>query len=478
MLEAARALKKMNWEIITTTETSYLLGQHGIESTDIYKFLNVKEKFPFPPTLHPKMELALTTSKWKNIDLVFDTTYPVKQGIDVGGHTLIALACKGNRLVASNKNDMELIINALKKKKADKKFRKEMIRKAYLKIAGFYTELLGGKNTATVDVIHLMNGENPYQVPSYLFVSDKKDGLSPGNFKQLSGEAPCFTNMADFDCVIKVMVSAVLAYKKMKRKAPYIAVAAKHGNPCGMAVSKKSPAEAVRGALWGSPLAVWGGELITNFNINAGLAKIIKESGRRKKEFGNKNWMLDLVAAPGFEKKAVKILGVNPRRKVFASPALKNPSNEKKSQVSRQVRGGFLTHPPHNYVLDVKPGGNVDSLVIAWAVSFFSFHGGNEVAIAKSGKLLSAGGGPSTVAAAKTAVSRAKECGHNLKNSVFGADAFFPFTDAPAILAKAGCAAGIVPGGGKNFGIVKKYFESNKVKVYFLNEKIRGFYRH
>ncbi len=119
-----------------------------------------------------------------------------------------------------------------------------------------------------------------------------------------------------------------------------------------------------------------------------------------------------------------------------------------------------------------------DSIVVAWAVAWHSNHGGNEVSLVYDRNLLAVGGGPSTVDAIDTALQRAKACGHDLAGSVFAADAFFPFTDAPEILAQAGCAYGIVPKGGKNFEAVKELFTRERIEVLFLPEEYRGFCRH
>jgi phosphoribosylaminoimidazolecarboxamide formyltransferase/IMP cyclohydrolase len=100
------------------------------------------------------------------------------------------------------------------------------------------------------------------------------------------------------------------------------------------------------------------------------------------------------------------------------------------------------------------------------------------VSLVKGCNLQVVGGGPSTVDAIATALQRAKIYGHNLAGSIFAADAFFPFTDAPKMLAQAGCAYGIVPKGGKNLEMVKEFFTREQIKVHFLPEEYRGFCRH
>ena len=91
---------------------------------------------------------------------------------------------------------------------------------------------------------------------------------------------------------------------------------------------------------------------------------------------------------------------------------------------------------------------------------------------------MGSGGGPSTVDAALVAIMRAKDCGHNLKGSVFAADAFFPFIDAPQLLCDAGLKAGLVPRGGKRHKAVKDFFKEKGISVAYLPEEYRGFCRH
>jgi phosphoribosylaminoimidazolecarboxamide formyltransferase/IMP cyclohydrolase len=121
---------------------------------------------------------------------------------------------------------------------------------------------------------------------------------------------------------------------------------------------------------------------------------------------------------------------------------------------------------------------DISSLIIAWSIAFTSNHGGNEVVLAKDGALLASGGGPSTVEAARVAVERARECGHETKGSVFAADAFFPFPDAPSILFDAGITTGCVPAGGKHETDVQNFFYNHDISVVYLPTTIRGFCRH
>ena len=489
-LSFAPKLLDLGWKILVTPNMSSIFSKSGIQAEEISKFLEIQESYPFPPTLHPKMELALTTSKATTIDLVFDTTYPLDKGNDVGGHTLIALAAKGNRIVVSNLKDMDKVVQQLiqNKNSIEAGFRERLIAQAYEKNSLHYQELTNHKEpNQTTPAYELMEGENPYQTPAHLLTFGDSDDLCLGNFKQLSGVQPCFTNMADLDSLVKLMCVLVETFLKNKNNIPFITIAAKHGNPCGLSLSWDRPEKSIDGALFGNPRAIWGGELITNFAISAEIGSMLFKSQKRNEAFGNMHWMLDLIVAPEFQQDAVHLLGKKKSRKLFQNPSLFNPSLDSAPWTYRPVRGGYLRQPPNHLTLNWSKFSNfpsnieksaIDSLVVAWAVAWHSNHGGNEVSIAKNGNLLSIGGGPSTVDAVSTAFERAKMCGHDLTGSVFAADAFFPFTDAPEILAQAGCTHGIVPKGGKNFKLVQEFFDQEKIKVLFLPEENRGFCRH
>ncbi len=208
----------------------------------------------------------------------------------------------------------------------------------------------------------------------------------------------------------------------------------------------------------------------------------------REQKLKDSKWMLDLIIAPEISEEAKKVLFQRKRSKVFVNPALFDPNLTSETCDLRFVRGGSLRQPPGNYILDFKEceGDRVsmedkvmlDSLIIAWAAAWSSALGGNEIALAKERKLISSGGGPSTIDACEVAIVRARTNGQNLAESVFAADAFFPFTDVPERLVQIGVKQGIVPKGGINFINVEKYFIDNKINMFYLNEENRGFCRH
>ncbi len=411
----------------------------------------------------------------------------------MGERSLQALAVKDGRTAVMSIDDMERVMSSLSGTgEVPQALRIELADKASFEIARHYSSLVTDKEKYDMlpglFLYDLFNGENPYQVPASVFTSEGEDDpLSLINFRQVSGEPPCFTNMADADAILRTMCLAAESFKLNTRSIPYLCVAAKHGNAYGMGVSNLAAAHAIEKALFGNPRSIYGGEVVTNFPIDEQLAKTLANSERRERLLGDGCWMLDLVMAPAFTSEAIAVLGKRKVRKLFENSSLCSPILKKTGFEYRIVRGGFLRQPPTAFILNLKKcqlegqcfsETEISSLIAAWSVAFGSSHGGNEVALAKDGALLSAGGGPSTVEAVRVAVARAVECGHDTRGATFAADAFFPFTDAPSVLCDAGVTTGCVPGGGKHEPDVREYFRERYTSVAFLPREFRGFCRH
>ncbi len=334
----------------------------------------------------------------------------------------------------------------------------------------------------------LAGGENPYQKPADLFVDPVSvDPLALHRFANRGRGTPCHVNMADADALVTTLAALAGAFRKNAGRVPHLAVAAKHGNACGAAFDWTDPARAIDRALWGNPRAVWGGEVAVNFPVTGDLAPVLSESARRRERLGLKQWLLDVILAPAFSDAAAGLLARRETAKLLANPALAECGAPEAGWRFRPVRGGLLRQPAADYVLDAgaiewvpaaPAAETLQDLCLAWAVAFTSNIGGNEVAIARDGALLSLGGGPSTVDAVETALARAARNGHDPTGSGFCADAFFPFEDAPRLLAKAGCRAGCVPAGGKRIEAVRACLQEAGITSGYLPEGIRGFCRH
>ena len=160
VVEYANNLAIAGYKLVATQETFEILKENHIECETIEEFLDIETfQVPFPPTLHPLIESYLTESApKKRISLVYIQTYGLDKGIDVGGHTILALALKGNRIACCNHKQIQSAIELLLDSKKQEKDIADKINKHtahYLSrniIDYAFTSF--GRN---------IKGENPYQ---------------------------------------------------------------------------------------------------------------------------------------------------------------------------------------------------------------------------------------------------------------------------------------------------------------------------
>lgn len=491
LVDDARRLLAVGYTLLASRESSALLTAAGLPVIDLAEYTGLSEDFGFPPTLHPKLERALTGTTAEPIELVYIHPYPATVGNDVGGRALLMLAVKGGRLAARNRADLQRILACLESGGAARDvLQRQLADAACFEVARHFASLMSPQAPFATffgeTQCRLAEGENPYQQPAFAYRDDTADPLALARFRLLGSQPPCFTNAADADAILHHLCLLAAAFQANTGSVPWLCIAAKHGNACGVGVSRESPGAAIERALAGNPRAIWGGEVIVNFPIDGALAATLFASAAREASLGSRHWMLDLIAAPDFSPAAIELLGQRPSRKLLVNPALSQPRLPPGGTLLRAVRGGALGQPRPDYVLDLAACAGdrrfdadaVDDLLIAWSAAYSSNHGGNEVAFARAGMLLAVGGGPSTVDAARSAVARCAEQAHVSHGAAFAADAFFPFTDAPQILADAGVRHGAMPAGSRNDAEVSAFFAHAGIACAWIPAEFRGFCRH
>lgn len=319
--------------------------------------------------------------------------------------------------------------------------------------------------------IRLAYGENRCQSPAFLIPTDADDPLAMHRYIVLSGD-PSYISIADGDQIQEILCLLAAAFSAWKEGMPYIVVAGKHGNPCGLGVDWYDPQVAILKALRGDVIAVMGGEVITNFPITDELAKTLHEADAELD--GRPFWGLDIIFAPYFSDGAVDLLGKKEKRRLMANPSLTHPTLPASEYIERPVRGGKLRQRRSPFVLTP---GNVQftttshsatdqeyiDILIAWATCWRA--SSNTVALAKDGMLIGLGcGQQDRIACVELCLRQAERSGHGVHGSFFASDAFFPYAtsstsvkEGPELLVEAGCRGGVVPADGKNLDAVKNY---------------------
>ena len=467
----ARAALIADYVCLATAESATVLRENEIECLLVDEYVGMNNQHDFPPTMHPSIEGLLTSTDKFRHGIVFDMPYDVSSGYDVGGHTLLAFAVKGNNTPVMTYEDMDKVCDSLASDGCVSNVLKQSLQeKALINITNFYATILRHKNSEySIQILKKMyalrHGENPYQINAYIMKSVLDDSNTfsiASSILKHSDEKPCYTNIVDIERILISLLMLASAFNKKHQALPYIAIAAKHGNVCGLAVDWEDPSVAVEKALWGNPKAIWGGEVVTNFCITSDIAQQLLSSG------------------------AQDILSRRKNRVLVQNQKLTLAHEIKVSRSFRSLFGEYVEQGPCDYVIkeedivscSCEPFSLEDDILIAWCVAYTTFYGGNEVAISKNSQLIGIGGGASTIEATKIAIWKSEENMHKVKDSFFAADAFFPFTDVPEILIKAECQGGLVPAGGKNENKVQQFFSDAGLKVGFIRDIYRGFCRH
>ncbi len=379
----------------------------------------------------------------------------------------------------------------------------------------------------------LAYGENRCQSPAFLFDGGGDNPLAISKFEIVSGD-PSYIAMADVSQLVGILCLMSEAFRNTRGKDPYIVIAGKHGNPCGCAIDWDYPEKALEKALLGDPVAVMGGEVITNFGISEIRADKLFYSDKEK--IGRDKWGLDVIAAPDFSSEAIELLGKREKRRLLKNPNLVEAPFPKEEWTYRELHGGdwlkqrlspFILSPAKviDWTCEEISYNFIANLIIAFACCWRA--SSNTVALAKNQMLIGLGcGQQDRIACVRLCLDRANRAGHNAEGSVFASDAFFPYakseTDAkeikrltavakqlhnnlidketderinilnnfinlfscldrregPELLADAGCIGGIVPADGNNLEQVKKFFQSKNMSVAFVAPENRGFSKH
>ena len=218
----------------------------------------------------------------------------------------------------------------------------------------------------------------------------------------------------------------------------------KHANPCGVAVSDTSIADAHKKAHACDPVSAYGGVIACNREVTLELAEQIKPI------------FTEVVVAPSYAADALELLQTKKNLRILEVEP-KQPGEERK-----QIAGGWLVQERDRFQADGDNAANwtlaageaadeqtLADLEFAWrAVRCVK---SNAILIASEGASVGIGMGQvNRVDSAKLAVDRANTLdeGRNRTNgAVAASDAFFPFADGFQLLADSGVKAVVQPGG-------------------------------
>ena len=476
VVEFAKGLVALGWEILSTSGTMKLLKESGVPVT------SVSDVTGFPEicdgrvkTLHPKIHGALLARRdipehmkelkdndIETIDLVCVNLYPFRETIakpdvtmedavehiDIGGPSMLRSAAKNweSVTVVCNPADYETVLSEIKAGgNTTRETRLKLSAKAYTHTAEYdmaistYMRAQAGlpeKLFLEYDLKQeLRYGENPHQEAKF-FASTVKEPFSLATAEQLNGKELSYNNIQDANATLNIA---------REFDEPFC-VGVKHMNPCGSATGK-TIAEAWKKAYEADKTSIFGGIVAANREIDLETAQMLKPI------------FLEIVMAPSFAPDALELLCSKKNLRVLKVDMSKD-NTVRKQYVS--MNGGMLvqdrdinTKPvaADQCVTELKP--TVEQLAdmeFAWKI--VKHVKSNAIVVAKGGMTYGVGAGQmnrigSAEIALKQAQNTLKEEGKDImiEGLVLASDGFFPFNDCVALAAEYGIKAIVQPGG-------------------------------
>ncbi len=335
----------------------------------------------------------------------------------------------------------------------------------------------------------LKYGENAWQQAGIYKNSNggyvqPSDSLAIDRFELKFGAPLGYNNYADVDRLLQTATHIAAVFAKNYGEQIFISAGAKHGNVCGVGISD-NPEDSLKKMIEGDERAIFGGSVMTNFDIGKDEAEVLM-----RHNMGKGKRLLDIVVASDISADAQGAV----ERKGGRLRGLINPALGSMDENSldtgkrfRHIRGGFLIQDNYDFVPVIgeidKHGAEASTeqerdMLLAWAIG--STSNSNTVTLVKGGKLIGNGvGQQDRVSAAELALKRAKDAGHDTNGAVAYSDSFFPFPDGPQKLIDGGVTAIFCTSGSVKDEEVFSTMTSQGVKPYTIpDSKGRGFYAH
>lgn len=469
VVEFARGLRELGWEVIATGGTMKLLCDSGVE------VLNISEVTGFPEicdgrvkTLHPKVHggllarrddpehlRALKENGIGFIDMVCVNLYPFREtiakpgvkmedaieNIDIGGPSMLRSAAKNwaDVTVVCDPDDYAQILSEIRVSgNTDRATRLKLSAKAYTHTAQYdamiaaYMRAQAGldeKLFLEFDLVQsLRYGENPHQSAKFY----REGGRTPYSLafaRQLNGKELSYNNIQDANAALSIV---------REFDAPFC-VGLKHMNPCGAAVGA-DVADAWTKAYEADKVSIFGGIVATNRTVTREAAELMKPV------------FLEIIMAPKFDDGALEVLCAKKNLRLLEVDMTPD-AGAPKQYVS--VNGGLLVQEldvetkavtADMCVTEQKPtAAQLDDLNFGWRI--VKHVKSNAIVVVKEGRTLGVGAGQmNRIGSAEIALKQARAAGFT-EGLVLASDGFFPFDDCVTLAAEYGVAAIVQPGG-------------------------------
>jgi phosphoribosylaminoimidazolecarboxamide formyltransferase/IMP cyclohydrolase len=460
LVDFARGLVALGWDLLASGGTARLLAQNQIPVTEVAEYTGSPEILDGRvKTLHPAIHggllardraadrAELDRQGWQIIDLVAVNLYPFEatvskpdvtwedaiENIDIGGVALIRAAAKNQERVTllCDPGDYAAVLQHLTQAGAVPTDQRRQLALKGFRLTAHYDSAISAylsksepAETLTLYPIQsLRYGENPHQKAAlYSFTP----GSGPLGGQVLQGKELSYNNLLDLDAAWRCVTS-------FERTSICIV---KHLSPCGVA-SGDSLEAAYQAALASDPISAYGGVIAANQPLDEAAARAMA------------GLFIECIAAPGFQEGARTVLAGKKNLRLVEIPHLRiEPDFE-----VRSISGGILKQSVDfgdpegttwQVVSERQPTEEEwQSLRFAWKAC--QYVKSNAIVFAKGEATVGIGGGqPNRVDSVRIAAERA---GEKARGAVMASDAFFPFPDSVETAARAGITAVVHPGG-------------------------------
>ncbi len=473
LIDLAHGLSELGWELVASGNTAAALADAGIAHRQVSDVTGAPEMLSGRvKTLHPAIHGGILADRSvpghladldrqgiTPIDLVVCNLYPFStqpsvEMIDVGGPTMVRAAAKNFAHVGVVVDPAEYqgVLDELRARgRLSDETRRRLATAAFAHTAAYDAAVTawmraGGPEAASVAPGHddvlperleleldragglLRYGENPHQRGARYRLAGRSswwDGVV-----QHSGTALSYLNLFDADAAWRLV-------RELASGPDHAVAIIKHANPCGAAIGDDL-ATTYRLALECDPVSAFGGVVALSGPCTEDVARGVADGPQA-----------DVILAPRWEHGALEVLRA--RRK--ATRLLEAPPYTGSTLELRTLGGGMLVQEPDRF-LSTREEWEVPTKAVptdeqwrdvelAWKVCART--SSNAIVVVNNGQAIGVGAGQqSRVEAATIAVTKA---GERARGGAGASDAFFPFRDGLDVLARAGVAVVVQPGG-------------------------------
>jgi phosphoribosylaminoimidazolecarboxamide formyltransferase/IMP cyclohydrolase len=472
IVEFAKALHELGWDLISSGGTARVIAAAGVPVTDVADLTGVPAILGHRVvTLHPKVHgglLADPTNSEHRADmaeygiepfeLVVANLYPFSaepsiELIDIGGPTMVRAAAKNHAFVGivTDPSRYDEVLAELRAEGVlTQATRTRLARDAFAHTAAYDAEILAwfdaGQPTAGDTVVSdnagasaellatisltltraqvLRYGENPHQVGARYSAAGESGWWATA--QQHGGKEMSYLNVYDTEAAWRLVHSI---------GARPAAVVIKHANPCGVAVADDIATAYARAHACDTTSA-FGGIIALNRTVTLEVAQAIAPV------------FTEVLVAPGYEPDALAALQEKKNLRILTAAAPGAPGLS-----LRPIDGGYLVQTP-DLVTDDPTGWTVATerapsdaewvdLVLAWQI--VAKVTSNAIVLVKDGQAVGIGCGQ----------QNRRDAGHlaavkadgRAVGGAYASDAFFPFPDGLDAAIEAGATCVIQPGG-------------------------------